>query len=71
MFDTSNGWLRGSAGNNMSETSNGWHRGSAGNMSETSNGWLRGSAGSICLRHQMDGLEAVQVTYVSYIQWMA
>ena len=55
----------------MSETSNGWHRGSAGNMSETSNGWLRGSAGSICLRHQMDGLEAVQVTYVSYIQWMA
>ena len=36
-------------------------------MSETSNGWLRGCAGNICLIHLMDGLEALRVTYVSYI----
>ena len=36
-------------------------------MSHTSNGWLRGSEGNICLIHLMDGLEALRVTYVSYI----
>ena len=29
-------------------------------MSHTSNGWLRGSEGNICLRHLMNGLDALQ-----------
>ena len=39
-------------------------------MFDTSNGWLRGSAGNICLRHQMNGIEALQVICLRH-KWMA